>query len=87
LQAARPEAVLQSARTGLGLGGLKEVLSRRLDLTPRSVTLRFGAGEARAIASLYTAGRVLTHEVDGDDVRIEAEIPLRLVERYKERML
>ena len=87
LQGARPEAVLLSARSGEGLGGLKEVLSRRLDLTPRSVTLRFGAGEARAIASLYTAGRVLTHEVDGDDVRIEAEIPLRLVERYRERML
>jgi GTP-binding protein HflX len=87
LQAARPEAVLLSARSREGLSGLKEVLSRRLDLTPRSVTLRFAADEARAIAALYTAGRVLTHEVEGDDVRIEAEIPLRLVERYKERML
>ena len=86
LQAARPEAVLLSARSREGLGGLKEVLSRRLDLTPRSVTLRFAADEARAIAALYTAGRVLTHEMEGDDVRIEAEIPLRLVERYKERM-
>jgi GTP-binding protein HflX len=86
LQAARPEAVLLSARSREGLGGLKEVLSRRLDLTPRSVTLRFAPDEARAIAALYTAGRVLTHEVEGDDVRIEAEIPLRLVERYKERM-
>jgi GTPase len=87
LQAARPDAVLLSARSGEGLSGLKEALLRRLDLTPRTVTLRFGAGEARAIAALYTAGRVLAHEVEGDDVRIEAEIPLRLVERYKERML
>jgi GTPase len=87
LQAARPEAVLLSARSGEGLDGLKEALSRRLDLTPRTVRLRFGASEARAIAGLYTVGRVLTHEVEGEDVRIEAEIPVRLVERYKERML
>jgi GTP-binding protein HflX len=87
LQAARPEAVLLSARSGEGLDGLKEALSRRLDLTPRTVQLRFGASEARAIAGLYTVGRVLTHEVEGEDVRIEAEIPVRLVERYKERML
>jgi GTP-binding protein HflX len=87
LAAARPDAVLVSARSGEGLDGLREALARRLDLTPRSVTLRFGAGESRAIAALYTAGRVLTHELEGDDVRIEAEIPLRLVERYKERML
>jgi 50S ribosomal subunit-associated GTPase HflX len=79
--------VLVSARSREGLAGLQEVLSRRLDLTPRGVTLRFDASEARAIAALYTAGRVLTHEVEGDEVRIEAEIPLRLVERYKERML
>jgi hypothetical protein len=51
------------------------------------VRLRFDASEARAIAGLYTVGRVLTHEVEGEDVRIEAEIPVRLVERYKERML
>jgi GTP-binding protein HflX len=87
LQAARPEAVLLSARSGEGLDELKEALSRRLDLTPRTVRLRFDASEARAIAGLYTVGRVLTHEVEGEDVRIEAEIPVRLVERYKERML
>lgn len=86
LQAARPEAVLVSARSGEGLDGLREVLLRRLELAPRRVTLRFGAAEARAIAALYTAGRVLTHEVEGDDVRIEAEIPVRLLERYRERM-
>ncbi len=53
----------------------------------RNVRLRFGARTKRAIAGIYTAGRVLTHEVDGDDVRIEAEIPARLVERYRERLV
>jgi GTP-binding protein HflX len=87
LQDARPEALLVSARTGEGLAGLREALVKRLELVPTSVRLKFGAGEQRAIAGVYTAGRVLAHEVDGDDVHIEAEIPARLVERYRERIV
>jgi GTP-binding protein HflX len=87
LQDARPEALVVSARTGEGLAGLREALVKRLELVPTNVRLRFGAGEQRAIAGIYTAGRVLAHEVDGDDVRIEAEIPARLVERYRERIV
>ncbi len=87
LQDARPEAVLVSARTGEGLADLRDALVRRLELVPTNVRLRFAAGETRAIAGLYTAGRVLAHEVDGDDVRIEAEIPARLLQRYRERLV
>jgi GTP-binding protein HflX len=86
LQDARPEGVLVSARTGEGLEALRELLVRRLDLAPTSVRLRFGATEQRAIASVYTAGRVLAHQSDGDHVVIEAEIPARLVERYRARL-
>jgi len=85
LQDARPEGVLVSARSGAGLADLRAQLVRRLELTPTSVRLRFGAAEQRAIAALYTAGRVLAHEADGDQVVIEAEIPARLVERYRPR--
>jgi GTP-binding protein HflX len=87
LQDARPEAVLVSARSGEGLAGLREALVSRLELAPTNVRLRFRAEEQRAIAGVYTAGRVLAHEVDGDDVRIEAELPARLVERYRERIV
>jgi hypothetical protein len=36
---------------------------------------------------VYTAGRVVSHEVSGDEVRIDVEIPGRLVERYREHLL
>jgi GTP-binding protein HflX len=86
LQDARPDGVLVSARTGEGLPDLREALVRRLELAPTSVRLRFGAKEQRAIASVYTAGRVVAHETQGDQVVIEAEIPARLVERYRARL-
>jgi len=87
LQAARPESVLVSARTGEGLGTLRSELARRLDLVPRSVRLRFRAGDGRGIAGVYNAGRVISHEVLGDEVRIEAEIPGRLLERYRDHLV
>jgi GTP-binding protein HflX len=87
LMAARPGSVLVSARDGEGLEGLKQALSQRLELRARSVRLRFAARDARAIAGIYTAGRVVAHEVDGDEVRIQAEIPERLLERYREHLI
>jgi GTP-binding protein HflX len=84
---ARPGAILVSARSGEGLAVLKAALAPRLALAARSVRLRFAAGEDRAIAGVYAAGRVLAHEVAGDEVRIHAEIPERLLERYREHLL
>ena len=49
--------------------------------------LRFAARDARGIAGVYTAGRVVSHEVMGDEVRIEAEIPERLLARYREHLV
>jgi GTP-binding protein HflX len=87
LHDARPEAALVSARTGEGLAELTSLLATRLDLVPRSVQLRFKATNARAIAGVYNAGRVVSHEVEGDEVRIDAEIPARLLERYRENIV
>ncbi|HVR69251.1 MAG TPA: GTPase HflX [Vicinamibacteria bacterium] len=87
LQAARPGSVVVSARTGAGLDGLRSALARRLALSPRSVRLRFAARDARGIAGVYTAGRVVAHEVDGDEVRIQAELPERLIERYRPHLI
>jgi GTP-binding protein HflX len=85
LREIRPGAVLVSALNG-ETAELREELVRRLALAPRSVSLRFDASDRRGIAGVYTAGRVVAHEVDGDEVRIEAEIPERLVERYREHL-
>jgi len=87
LEAARPGAVLLSARTGEGLERLHEVLAAQLDLLPRQVRLRFHAADARGIAGVYSAGRVVSHQVHGDEVEIDAEIPGHLLERYREHLL
>jgi GTP-binding protein HflX len=83
LEGAHAGAVLLSARTHEGLAELKAALAARLDLTPRAVRLRFRQGDARGIASVYAAGRVTAHEVVDAEVRIEAELPERLIERFR----
>ena len=87
LRAARPGAVLVSALDGLGCGDLRDELSSRLALVPRSVRLRFKASDARAIASVYGSGRVVSHEVEGDEVTLAAELPERLLDRYREHLV
>jgi GTP-binding protein HflX len=87
LQESRPESVLVSARTGAGLAELADVVARKLELLPRSVRLRFEARDARGIAGVYSAGRVTAHEIDGDEVTLDADIPERLVGRYREHLV
>jgi GTP-binding protein HflX len=83
LQSARPGSIVVSALTGEGLEDLGTAIARHLQMLPRAVKLRFQAGDARGIAGVYTAGRVVSHEVHGDEVTIDAEIPERLVVRYR----
>jgi len=82
----RPGAVLVSARDGEGIEGLLEVVAARLDLEPRRVRLRFRAADRGAIAAIYAAGRVLEHEVEGEEVKLQAELPERLIARYRENL-
>jgi 50S ribosomal subunit-associated GTPase HflX len=79
--------VLVSATQRTGLPELGQALVKRLELSPRHVRLRFPASDARAIAGVYSAGRVVSHEVHGSDVHIDAEIPERLLERYRAHLL
>jgi GTPase len=87
LLAARPQAVLVSAARGSGLVELGHVLARHLDLVPRRVRLRFAASDARGIAGVYGAGRVVGHELQGADVHIDVEMPERLLDRYRTHLL
>ena len=62
----RPGSVLVSARTGDGLPGAPAGAARAGSISCRArVRLRFAAGDARGIAAVYAAGRVLAHEVAG----------------------
>ncbi len=83
LREARPGSVVVSARTGEGLPTLLEDLTARLALVARSVRLRFRSTDRKGIAAVYTSGRVLSHEVVGEDAFLQAELPERLLERYR----
>jgi GTP-binding protein HflX len=83
----RPESVVVSAQTGAGLDALKDAIAARLELQPRAVRLRFKAADRRGIAGVYTAGRVVSHEVEGGHVTLDAELPERMVERYREHLV
>jgi GTP-binding protein HflX len=83
LAAARPEASLVSASTSEGVDSLRQALEGRLRLAPRSVRLHFKAADAKGIAAVYSSGRVVAHDVVGDDVTLDAEIPERLLPRYR----
>ena len=63
-----------------------EAIASRLGLAPLRVRLRFRAGDRRAIAGVYAAGRVLEHVEEGGFVELDAELPGRLVERYREHL-
>jgi 50S ribosomal subunit-associated GTPase HflX len=86
LQSARAGSVLVSAQTGAGLDALTRAIASRLDLVPRRVRLRFSAEDARGIGEVYSSGQVLTHERNGDEVRLTADLPGRVVERYREKL-
>jgi GTP-binding protein HflX len=85
LLGARPGAVVVSAIEKRGLEALIEKVEGLLGLRAQKVRLLFGSDEARAIAGVYGAGRVLSHEVRGDLVEIEVEMAERMLGRYQER--
>jgi GTP-binding protein HflX len=87
LVAARPDAFLVSARTGQGLRELRETVADRLALDRRRVHLRFRTDDTRGIAAVYSAGRVVAHEVQGDEARLEADLPERLIGRYRDHLV
>jgi hypothetical protein len=61
-------------------------VASRLDLTPRRVRLGFAASDRRGVAGVYAAGRVLGHEVEDGRVVLDAELPGRALERYREHL-
>jgi GTP-binding protein HflX len=86
LEAARDGAVAVSALSGEGLPALVDAIASRLELLPLRVRLRFAAGDRRGIAAVYASGRVHGHLEDDGYVELDAELPGRLVERYREHL-
>jgi GTP-binding protein HflX len=86
LSAARPGSALVSAISGEGLERLLAIVASRLDMEPRRVRLRFAAGDRRGVSGVYSAGRVLGHEQEDGQVVLEAELPGRALERFREHL-
>ncbi len=79
-----PDALLLSAATGDGVATCLEVVTVRLGLDTERVVVEAEATDAVAaaeIARLYQVGRVVSHEASEGRVRVEAEVPRRLVDR------
>jgi GTP-binding protein HflX len=82
----RPGSVLVSARTGEGVEALLEAVTARLELETRRVRLRFPSEDRGAISTVYASGRVLEHQEGEGEVTLQAELPERLLERYRENL-
>jgi GTP-binding protein HflX len=85
LLAGRPGAVAVSALDGEGLDRLLASVATNLDLVPRRVRLTFASGDRR-VSGVYAAGRVLAHHVVDGRVVLDAEMPGRALERYREHI-
>jgi GTP-binding protein HflX len=82
----RAASVPVSARHGHGIDALLDAVAARLDLELRRVRLRFQRGDRGAISAVYASGRVLEHEEDREGVTLHAELPERLLVRYRENL-
>jgi len=80
-------ALLVSARSGVGLDPLRERITDLLGLRWRSVRLRFALHDREGVSAIYRLGRVRGHEVEQEEVRLEAEVPGWLADRIRGKII
>ena len=84
LQNGNPAAALISAVTGDGVDELTQMLTARLALDTRRITIAFDSDkefDRQQIARLYRVARVVSHVATNGRVVIEADVPRRFIER------
>ena len=86
LQAAHPDALFISATTASGRATLIAAIAARLSMDAQR--LHFDLDQAREsdrrlVADLYRHATVVSHEQRGERVEIEADIPRRLMNRFR----
>ena len=86
LRAQHPAAVFISARTGQGRPELVDIVASRLDMDSERVRLRLDQrldADRRLVADLYRHARVVGHTTSGHRIAIEADVPRRLLDRFR----
>jgi len=84
LQSRDPAAALISAVTGEGVDELLQMITARLALDTRRITIAFDSEkdfDRQQIARLYRVARVISHVATNGRVVIEADVPRRFIER------
>jgi GTP-binding protein HflX len=84
IQMADPAAALISARSGEGVDELVQMVTARLALDTRRITIAFDSAkefDRQQIARLYRVARVVSHVATNGRVVIEADVPRRFIER------
>jgi GTP-binding protein HflX len=87
LAALYPGALFASALTGEGREDLIAAMETRLALDTAVVSLAFDSDEGKTrdrVAELYRLGRILRHVTTDGSIAIEAEIPRRLLPRFRD---
>ena len=86
LAALYPGGLSVSALTGEGREEVIAAMETRLALDTVTVTLEFDPhheGDRAQISQLYRFGRILRHVASDSSVTVEAELPKRLLERFR----
>ena len=84
LRAGDPACALISAKTGVGVDELRQMVASRLALDTRRITITFDSGkefDRQQIARMYRVARVISHVATNGRVVIEADVPRRFIER------
>ena len=88
LKAVYPGALIVSALSGDGREDLVAQMESRLALDTARVTFDFDAASATdrdEISHLYRVGKILSHVATNGHVSIEAELPRRVLDRFRNR--
>ena len=86
LKALHPGALFVSARTGAGRTELVEILASRLEMDTEPIRLELDSSreaDRRLLAELYRHARVTSHVATGHRIAVEAEVPRRLLNRFR----
>jgi GTP-binding protein HflX len=79
----RFDGVAISARTGAGMEALRERVDLALSPRVARLTLRIPYADGPALAACYERGRVLTRRDEPEGIRVEVEMPRRLMASFE----